>query len=821
MTKTAFSRATVLCCGVSALAIPVWAQAQTSDNRNTVSEIIVTATRREELLKDVPMTVNVATREQIAKLNILDVAGIQQLAPGLELTNNSGRNNTTTLRGVSFDPDQGTAPAVRVYYNEAPADAQTVYTAIYDIQQIEVLRGPQGLLRGLSAPAGSITITSQRPSFDKAEGYVQGTATLRHGYNLQGGVSVPLSDKFAIRLAGLVDGNRMNQVRNVNRDDEYSKGRTESFRATLGMKPSDNLTAYLSYQYLHASNRQNQQVVGTGNYPSYLTACFLGYCSTPPGTAMLIPDTSEMSGPPIAVGDYRAVSEGEFVRKNTSHLVNLNVDWDFGPATLAFVGAYQHTVLDTRRDTDNGNAVPGYIGASHVKTPYKVWTGELRLTSNNDEGLGWGLGAFYTKQTGTTVVQESADSFFFPVSVLTSPALLGNPPYLPLDTTVVVPVDTSTWSFSANLRYKTGPLKIEGGIRYSIMKSNQTTQLGLSTSGNTLIPCGPNPLNPAFGCMPMTIPPYEIIPGNLQKFTDKPITGGINITYEISPEINVYAAYGHAFRQGSTGVSTPAGISTDLIRTKNEKTDSFEIGLKGSVLDRRVNFSVAAFYQKIEGFLNRFDSIFWQAASPPASSPDGFFSFNYNGDAKIKGVEAEINSRITNDWDLGINASYAHARYSNATLPCNDFDGSGTPNENGSPTVQGSGNISYCASNGRLAEMPDFNLSANSEVRFPMGSVTPFIRGLVNYRPGFQSERANFKYQSRTLLNLYAGVRSEEAGWEINLFVKNVLNQKRITNIGLGNALRATSAKVSYNSGYRLINTMNPREAGVTFNYRF
>jgi len=445
-----------------------------------------------------------------------------------------------------------------------------------------------------------------------------------------------------------------------------------------------------------------------------------------------------------------------------------------------------------------------------VKSPYKVWTGELRLTSNNDEGFGWGVGAFYTKQTGTTVVEQPADSFFFPVSVKTSPDIIGGLPYLPIHTSVTVPIHRTTWSFNANLRYKSGPLKVEGGIRYSIIKSIQTTQLGLALGPNSL--AGPDYVSQVI------VPPYEIISPDLQRIVDKPITGGLNVTYEISPTLNVYAAYGHSFRAGTNGVITQL-VSSDLLQSKAEKTDSYEVGFKGSLANRRIDFSVAAFYQNLKGFMSRFNNLYWESALDPSGS--GFLSANYNGDAKIKGVEAEINGRVTRDWDIGINASYAHARYSGARLPCNDFDGSGIPNQNGAPTVQGSGNVSYCTSNSRLAEMPDFNLSATTEARFPMGNVVPFVRGIVSYRPGFYSDRADFKYPSRTLLNLYAGIRSEDSGWEVNVFVKNVLNQKRITNIALGNFVQSTSAGVAYDSGYRLVNTMNPREAGITASYKF
>src|SRR6185369_17503064 len=82
-----------------------------------------------------------------------------------------------------------------------------------------------------------------------------------------GGVTLPFSDKLSIRVAGLVDGNRLNNVRDVNRNGERSQSRTESARITIGWRPSDNFKAYLTYQYLHADNRQFQQVIGTGGNP--------------------------------------------------------------------------------------------------------------------------------------------------------------------------------------------------------------------------------------------------------------------------------------------------------------------------------------------------------------------------------------------------------------------------------------------------------------------------------------------------------------------------------------------------------------------------
>ncbi|WP_196221835.1 TonB-dependent receptor [Sphingobium sp. CAP-1] len=768
------------------------------------------------------MSVNVATGEQLEKFKIFDVKDVSQLAPGLQLTNTTGRNNTTTLRGVTFDPDQGTAPAVQLYLNEIPADAQTAFTAMYDVQQIEVLRGPQGLLRGLSAPAGSITIATRKPNFDKIEGYMQATGTDRHAYNVQGGVSLPFSDSFAIRVAGLVDGNRLNQVRDVNLGGQHSQSRTESGRITLGWKPSSDFTAYLNYQYLHADNRQFQQVIGSGNTPfgTYRSVFGIPSVFMPPafGGGPFATDTSVVSGPALGVSDYGAVQEGAFRNQNETHIVNLQFDYDLGPATLSFVGAHQFSKLKINRDLDAANAIPNYIQTSNVVTPYKVDTAELRLTSDNEEGLGWGVGAFYSKQTGTTVVNQDNSIFQYAVA----PNALVNPPcglvggaaagctgnfapytlpnQLPLSVLVTVPVDSETWSFNGNLRYKTGPLTIQGGLRYSIMRKVQTTQQSLSGIFNT--------------------PPAEIIPAALQRTRNTPITGGATINYAFSPDLNAYIAYGHSFRQGSTKVAGPAVVSDDLIRTNPEKTDSFEFGLKGSLIDRKLNYTVAAFYQKLDGFLSRFTNIYWSSPTNPGQTTGGF-DFNYNGDAKVKGIEASLDARPTRDWDLSISAAYTHARWSNALLPCNDYAGTGTPNTTGTPAVTGTGNVSYCNSSDKLANTPDFSLNANTELRFPMDKVTPFVRALMTYTPSYNWWQSQYRFKDREMVNLFLGVRSNDDKWELDLFAKNLLNQKRITNISLGEVTTNASVYGTYDSGYSSVNVTNPREFGATLNFKW
>jgi iron complex outermembrane receptor protein len=794
--------------GAPSSAAPSPVQDQDADTKSVVNdatEIVVTATRRSESLQNVPMSVDVVTGQQIQKFNIVDPKDIGRLSPGLDITNQSGRSNAITLRGIGFDPDQGTGPAVQTYLNEVPTDAQTLFTALYDVGQIEVLRGAQGLLRGLSAPAGAVTITTQRPYFDRAGGYAQLTGSDRHAVDGQFGVTYPLSQTLSVRVAGLFDENRLNQLKNVS-NGTHSNSKTESGRITIGWRPTDRLTAYLTYQYLSQKNRQDQQVFGPGNAPA------------------LVPFGDTMrSGPAISLDDYESVTEGPASFKNHTNTLNLNAVYDLGGADLTVVGGYQSTILKIVRDVDTGNSIPGYLALATQRTPYFVTTGDVRLASKGDGVLGWSLGAFYQQQRGTTHVTQPADSFFgtFPYSYGL---------YLPIATDITVPAHAQTLSFNANGRIKVSTLTFEGGLRYTIEKSTRVANIVATSPGFAG--------NSAFGIP--TIPPFSFtsdgVPANLKYLNNHPLTGGATLTWVPAKDFTVYASYGHSFRSGSVAIGSPSGVSDNLIASRNEQSDSYEVGVKGSVLEHRLSYAVAAFYQKFDGFLSRFGGIAYNcrdffgscnAGGPPINNAtdipptNGNADFNYNGNATVKGIEVELNARPTRYWDIGLHATYDKARYAKGTLlPCDDYNGDGKADATGVAHITGTGNVSFCQYH-RLADVPDFSLSATSELRIPTsGPVEPYLRGLLSYRPSVYSERLAFDLPSRTIVDAYIGARIDDGKFEIALFSKNLLNQKRLTFITSGNATSAAGASF-YDSGYRIVAMTVPREIGLTGSVHF
>jgi len=781
-------RKLLLCCAVSALALPqvAWAadeepQAQAKAT-TSVNEIIVTATRQEQTLQDTPMAVDVVTADAIAKLNVFDAKEIQNLSPGLQLTNNDGRSNVATLRGVTFDPDSGSSPAVEIFLNEVPTDAQTVFTAIYDIGQIEVLRGPQGLFRGRTSPAGSILLGTQKANVYDFTGYAQGTATDRHAINAQVAANLPIiPGVLGMRAALLYDQNRVGNVTNV--DGRHSSSKTMSGRVSFTLDTGP-LTANLMYQHLTSDTTPFGAVFGDGNQPS-----------------LALGDPS-FTGPVLTLKDRKSVTEGSFRFQNRTDFVTFNAAYDLGGPRLVYNGGYQDSFLRQDRDQDVGNAVPNYVRPQQLDVAYKIWNNELRLESTPGSRFTWAISGNYRDQRNHVPLSQSNDQLFALEGVGPIPPSVS---YFPVLVDADILVKLKEYGLAGTLGYEiVDGLKITAGLRH--------TWSDVRRVQSTIV----------------TLPSYGIsMPATVDNSTQnkKAFTGGANISWQATSDITAYASYGHSFRPGVFAVGVTTSLDPSLLLTKDETSNGGEVGVKFNLLGGKVALNVAGFYQKFNNYIAYF------AAFHTASARDGVIDtaispLPFTGDAISQGAEMQLSVRPSQNVDFSINASYADAHYDNAEIPCNTYDSAGNP------TVPVGQQLSTCQSKDRLAQIPKFNLSANGEVRMPMGSVTPFLRGLVTYRPGFSSLRDNYKYRDYVKLDLFMGVRGGGGRWEVNLFAKNLLNQTRALAAGDSVFTQATSeldftytptgaGGIPFNSGYRTATITPPREFGITSIFRW
>ena len=201
------------------------AEATTDDNA-----IIVTARRDAENVQDVPVSVQVVTGDKLEKLAITSVEEVSKLAPGLTLVN-AGSNTSVTLRGVTWQPGSGT-PATPIYFNEVPFDPGQTIVSLFDVGQIEVLRGPQGTSRGAPSISGAVTISTRKPDLDEFGGYFLGLYGEGDHIDGQGAINIPvIKDVLAVRLAANIEESNANRVRSVNNPKDPSF-RERSYRAT-------------------------------------------------------------------------------------------------------------------------------------------------------------------------------------------------------------------------------------------------------------------------------------------------------------------------------------------------------------------------------------------------------------------------------------------------------------------------------------------------------------------------------------------------------------------------------------------------------------
>jgi iron complex outermembrane receptor protein len=297
------------------------------------------------------------------------------------------------------------------------------------------------------------------------------------------------------------------------------------------------------------------------------------------------------------------------------------------------------------------------------------------------------------------------------------------------------------------------------------------------------------------------------------------VTGGATLSYKVNPDVTTYVAYGRSYRGRTAAVGITAPLDQSLLVSQPETSNSGELGVKATLFDRRVNVNFGIFYQTFDDYIGRTTGVSYSSARNGVI--DGGSEFNFNGDAKSKGAETTIAASLTDSWDLTTSLSYVDAEFDNAMAPCNDFNGDGIPDSVGIPTVPVGQQVSYCLRNDRIAEVPKFSASMTSEYRFQSGSVEPFIRGLYTYQPGFFSTAASFDYQSRSILNLFAGVRGPDDRWEVTAFAKNLFDQKRITNGMTGTFTTPTINGVPFDSGYTVVTTTLPREIGLTVQFNF
>ena len=826
------------------LASPAYAQSSSaaSDSIANSGDIVVTARRRDEALQDVPLVVNAVTNQTLDKLNIRDLRDVSSVVPGLSLTTNAnGIGSIATLRGINFDVNSsGNNGTVEFYLNDEPVSTGIVLQSMFDIGQIEVLRGPQGTLRGRASPSGSITVTTHLPNMNEFGGYINGTATTLKGYNLQGGVNVPIiKNVLAVRVAGLFDDNQPNRVHSINPNAAgiNPEQHTRSERVTLEFKPTDNIDIVGRYQHFVSNWRVFDQVESANFAVPGLPA-----------------------GPvAIAPGDRASVMDLARRNRNAFDIFNVQAEWRFAGQKLNAVWAHANAQLWSMSPNDVGNFFGASFDATNpVTAPNDPYATGFATRPNLNTAA---QSNHSTANQRSIEVRLSSDQRLFgmvdyvvgglinkaivPFNLWSNTPIFAGapPPFGPFATVAVSNIvqtgGTIERSAFGNITLHLGQAtEISGGLRYISYKTDTVKTLQTSAAG-----------------------PTSPLPGNLAENLHATIYSA-SIKHRFNDNIMVYASTGSSWRasaqtngiiDGISGLDRfPFGNLAAVLHLEPETSKSYEIGFKSEWLDKRLYLNVTAYHQNFKNYFYSapFIQVAQRVAIPAGGSttgpnPGDTYAFNtlqivaVDVPAKVDGVEADFGLQASPDFSIGGTVSYSVSKIKNAPVPCNLPSASAFYGTNGAAFVAANSGQQYgtCQANFRAGNSSPFSASLQSEYSHQISDkLSGFIRALVSYNGNSQNDPTNpiDDIKSYARVNLFLGLRDPRGMWELTGYAKNLFDTQRVLTRdanplatsytvlnfnGLGQIIGATGGAGI--TSYRAITMTQPREFGVNLRVSF
>jgi len=754
-----------------AAAAPVTVSAAESATGGVIDEIVVSATRREVSVQDVPYNIQAISSKTLELMGAVDQKDFARTVPGLAIMDSGARSGVDfVLRGLTTGPvADALGKTTTNYVDDTQTDLyfRSLDLKLLDVERIEVLRGPQGTLYGGGAIGGTIRYISKKPDLNavsaRASSGVSSTQGGGTNYDVSGMLNMPVvEDKVAFRAnvgyfdnAGYIDNIRTGRD-NINWD------RTLSGRFALLVKPSDEFRAELTHYYQR------------GRYGAFSEAYeMLG------GRRV---DTYE---PPVDDG------------RSTVNLTNLSLTYDFGWSELtsssSFINERQHDFDDNTffiRDSVFASFLPPEIlpeinVSTERNTRARTFSQELRLVSKNTERWDWLGGLYWYDRKSSEKLQERVPTGFpgqaeFEQNVIGGLVTDGKEYYFASD-----PSTVNQWAVFGEVGLKITPeLRASIGGRHFDYRLRQTFYAIDQFFGeNARDPQGNARTTPL---------PYEI---NYGKADDSGQIFRFNASYNVTPDDLIYTTIAQGYRPGGFNLVTPnTGVPIDQRAYEPDSIVSYEVGAKLSLLDRRVYLSSAVYY------------IDWSDIQTYVPTDLGFSLTGNAGKASVRGFEMELQSRglFADGLSLALGYSYTDGKLEE-TIPELGFSGEHVPNV---PKHTGSFMVDYAfAGNGRWDAGINATTSYTGKSYSQFG---PFIPQTV----GDPTPNVNYLPQdSYWLTNVSA--RFGMDAWQLRLFVDNVFNE----DIALYRNMRDFSSP--YRSPYVARGVNQPRTVGLQVTWDF
>ncbi|MEJ0085774.1 MAG: TonB-dependent receptor [Pseudomonadota bacterium] len=789
------------------LGLPIGVMAQgapaTATDDEINEEIIVTAQKRATSLQDVPFSIAALTNENIKESGATNIVELARNVPGLYITDLGPGQSQVAIRGISAGQvirDQpGVKESVGIYLDESPISVAlfTPDLDLYDLDRVEVLRGPQGTLFGASSSSGTVRYITAQPDIGKSGGSLdftlQSVTDGEVGGSLRGAVNLPIGETAAMRvvgyrseLPGFIDSEYPDRR---TREDVNSGSRTGG-RIAFRFEPSENVTITPRVVY---------QKLETDGYPRIDVYNILGNVYT----------TTETPVDPGKRGQITQLREG---LTDDFTMADLKLEFGFGNVGLTSVTSYTDRQVEVVRDASQltgsvtidlgGTADDARLNSPLIdKTDLQVLSQELRLGSSGEGPFQWVAGAFYQKvdrKYGQTLPTPGYDALTQELIEADS-ADFGAPPDTPFYSRLSY--DFKQFGLFGEATYRFSPAwALTGGLRYYDFKEDRLLTFAGVFADPSIFLNEPGSTS-SDGFSPRVILAFS--PSRQMQFT---------------------AQVSRGFRLGGINDPLNEGLcSTSDLATfsghpgwDDEKVLNYELGAKTRLADGRVTLNGSIFRTKIDGL---------QVVADAGTCSSRII---LNADAESNGAEMELFVHPDEHWDFGVSATYTKAELTETQVNgagaviAGIRDGNRLPT---SPKLQAVATLAYnwalssaLESYVRLTvqhvgdsytqiadQEPNFGLISNDPDR-PAGAARLIDLGGIPANTDIAFSALLPEYD---IGNLRWGIKTDR--WEGALFVNNLWDERAFTSI---DRERGRSARVGYL-------TNPPRTIGVNFRMNF
>ena len=729
--------------------------------------IIITARRREERSQEVPLAIATLDGRSINDTGAFSVQKIQQLAPTLQVYSSNPRNTAVNIRGIGVPfglTNDGFEQGVGIYvddvYFSRPASA--VFDFL-DVEQVEVLRGPQGTLYGKNTTAGAINIRTNQPTFG-FEGSAEVSLGSYEFKQAKVAVSGPLSDTVAARVAASFT-DRRGTIFNVTSGNWIHEQDNLGIRAQLLWRPVDDLDVTLAGDY----SKQDPECCGS---------VFVRYGPTQRAAARQYPALAAALGyAPASLDPFERLTDldSDLNAGNTIGGASLRAVWDIAPGhTLTTVTAWRF--WDWQPENDRDFTGLSIVALSQNPSQQDQYTQEFRYNYSSDR-IDAVLGAFAFKQRidtqGTEAQGANASRWNLTGANAGNPAILDG-----LTALNTQWLKATSLALYGQLEWKiTDQLSLQPGLRLNYdKKEGHYERLVFDGQGNPIPATGGTAIQQAQRGIyaPQLIEPT---------FEDWNFSYDLTASYQLMDDVMFYGTYAKTFKTGGinqNGVPADAAGNPILAagQIRPESVDHFEVGAKTQFWDRRVTFNLAAFRTTIDDY--------------QANVSNGQFGvlrgYLANADrVRTQGIEADFSVRPSERFSAYVNGAYTDAEsvaFVDAPCPPELAGGTvaGAGQTPGAAGVPGSLSPANCDISGqRLPGLSKWSFSYGAEGNVPAtlfgreGEVYLGFDG--NYRSRFSSNPSPSAYtwiDGYALSNLRLGFRAD--GFNIYGWVRNAFD---------------------------------------------